>query len=193
MRFTVICDDEPIGYVELDPSEKFPGGDLEPLPAFERIRPLLEQRDHAQLDTLFRLMYLRDSEFRQAVKDESFQESLLEAERSGSAPRLELPSFDELPSVDEIPPELLGTGDETTKENFMSMNLWSFGNTRATRPQLARYLHLDECEAAITAVQGLRLALRGPDGSTPPITGLHVWSGRLSADGRAQISGFGPR
>ena len=71
MRCTVKCDGETVGHVELGvPNDGASLGQLEPLPAFERIRPILERA--------------------QRLGDEA-SDRLLEAMRTGTLPKPTVP------------------------------------------------------------------------------------------------------
>ena len=55
MRFTILCDGEPIGEAELDPGGGFTSAEFDPLPAFERVRPALDAATRALNESARRL------------------------------------------------------------------------------------------------------------------------------------------
>lgn len=55
MRYTVRCNDEPVGHVELEATSGPVAAPLLPLPAFERIRPALDELSRALLEATRRM------------------------------------------------------------------------------------------------------------------------------------------
>ena len=93
MRYAVHCDGQPVGYVDLPaPNDSTATGFLEPLPAFDRVRPILERA--------------------QRLGDEA-SDRLLQAMRDGRITSPPLPPGENTPTGRDFTPEELAIfGDE---------------------------------------------------------------------------------